>query len=84
MKTLKLPVGTPLPVLGQDTCNMGDAPSKRRSEIEALQRGIDLGLTLIDTAEMYGDGASEELVGSNNAGHTFPPVRSEALGGDRC
>lgn len=63
MKTLKLPDGNPVPVLGQGTWNMGDDPSKRRSEIEALQRGIDLGLTLIDTAEMYGDGASEELVG---------------------
>ncbi|MEV5117961.1 aldo/keto reductase [Stenotrophomonas indicatrix] len=63
MNTLKLPDGTPVPALGQGTWNMGDDPSKRRSEIEALQRGMDLGLTLIDTAEMYGDGASEELVG---------------------
>ncbi|AKC80664.1 aldo/keto reductase [Xanthomonas arboricola] len=63
MKTLNFLDGTPVPVLGQGTWNMGDDPSKRSTEIEALQRGIDLGLRLIDTAEMYGDGASEDLVG---------------------
>lgn len=42
---------------------MGESPGRRREEIAALRAGIDLGLTLIDTAEMYGDGASERLVG---------------------
>jgi diketogulonate reductase-like aldo/keto reductase len=42
---------------------MGEDPARRREELATLQRGIDLGLTLIDTAEMYGDGASEQLVG---------------------
>jgi diketogulonate reductase-like aldo/keto reductase len=51
-----------LPLLGQGTWQLGDQPARRKQEIAALQLGIDLGLTLIDTAEMYGNGASEELV----------------------
>jgi len=42
---------------------MGESPARRQSEIEALRLGLDLGMTLIDTAEMYGDGAAEELIG---------------------
>jgi diketogulonate reductase-like aldo/keto reductase len=57
-----------VPVLGQGTWQLGDHPGRRSREIEALQLGIDLGLTLIDTAEMYGDGASEELVAEAIAG----------------
>lgn len=49
--------------LGQGTWYMGDKPAKRTEEIKALRRGIELGLTVIDTAEMYGDGRSESLVG---------------------
>jgi len=55
--------GEQVPVLGQGTWQMGDNAARRTQEIAALQAGIDLGLTLIDTAEMYGNGASEELVG---------------------
>jgi diketogulonate reductase-like aldo/keto reductase len=58
----------PVPVLGQGTWQMGDRRDKRQQEIAALQLGIDLGLTLIDTAELYGDGASEELVADAIAG----------------
>jgi diketogulonate reductase-like aldo/keto reductase len=47
---------------------MGDDPHRRAEEIAALRLGIELGLTLIDTAEMYGDGAAEELVGEASAG----------------
>jgi diketogulonate reductase-like aldo/keto reductase len=54
--------GDPVPVLGQGTWQLGDRPERRDSELAALRLGIDLGLTLIDTAEMYGDGASERLV----------------------
>ena len=54
--------GAKVPVLGQGTWQLGDRPDRRSQEIAALQLGIDLGLTLIDTAEMYGNGASEELV----------------------
>jgi diketogulonate reductase-like aldo/keto reductase len=60
--------GASVPVLGQGTWQLGDHPARRAREIEALQLGIDLGLTLIDTAEMYGDGAAEELVAEAIAG----------------
>jgi diketogulonate reductase-like aldo/keto reductase len=52
-----------VPQLGQGTWNMGDSAGKRREEIAALRRGIELGMQVIDTAEMYGDGRSESLVG---------------------
>ena len=68
MKRVVLPCGESVPALGQGTWNIGDEPAKRKDEIDALQRGIDLGLTLIDTAEMYGDGRSESLVGEAIAG----------------
>jgi diketogulonate reductase-like aldo/keto reductase len=54
--------GEQVPVLGQGTWQMGDGRASHAQEIAALRTGIDLGLTLIDTAEMYGNGASEELV----------------------
>jgi len=60
--------GDPVPVLGQGTWRLGDEAKLGRQEIAALQLGIDLGLTLIDTAELYGDGASEELVAEAIAG----------------
>jgi len=63
-----LPCGEKVPGLGQGTWNMGDDPALRAEEIAALRRGLDLGLTLVDTAEMYGDGRSEELVGEAIAG----------------
>ncbi|SMH30849.1 aldo/keto reductase [Azospirillum agricola] len=68
MKRITLPDGASVPVLGQGTWMMGEHPGRRRSEIAALQAGIEHGMTLIDTAEMYGDGASEELVGEAVAG----------------
>jgi diketogulonate reductase-like aldo/keto reductase len=63
VRSIKLPSGVSIPVLGQGTWLMGDDSSRRSNEIRALRLGLDLGMTLIDTAEMYGDGASEELVG---------------------
>ena len=54
--------------LGQGTWNMGESPSNRAAEIAALRRGLELGLTVIDTAEMYGNGRSELLVGEAIAG----------------
>jgi diketogulonate reductase-like aldo/keto reductase len=68
MRTTKLPSGEAVPVLGQGTWYMGDEPRRRSEEIAALRLGIDLGMTLIDTAEMYGNGASEKLVGEAIAG----------------
>ena len=60
--------GTTIPVLGQGTWEIGDDPAWRDEEQAALARGIDLGLTVIDTAELYGDGRSERLVGEVIAG----------------
>jgi diketogulonate reductase-like aldo/keto reductase len=54
--------GEAVPALGQGTWQMGETPSRRAAEIQALRAGLDLGMTLIDTAEMYGEGAAEELV----------------------
>jgi diketogulonate reductase-like aldo/keto reductase len=68
VRTTQLPSGEAVPVLGQGTWHLGEHPERRRDEIAALRQGIDLGMTLIDTAEMYGDGASEELVGRAIAG----------------
>jgi diketogulonate reductase-like aldo/keto reductase len=63
VRSTLLPSGRPIPVLGQGTWRMGEDPSRRQSEIAALRLGLDLGMTLIDTAEMYGEGGAEELVG---------------------
>ncbi len=68
MKTVRLPSGEDVPALGLGTWMIGDDPNRRADEIAALRRGMDLGLTLIDTAEMYGEGASERLVGEAIAG----------------
>ena len=68
MKTVEFPSGERVPALGQGTWNMGDNRAKRAQEISTLRRGIDLGLTLLDTAEMYGDGRSEQLIAEAIAG----------------
>lgn len=62
-KTVTLSDGTVVPALGQGTWYMGEKPEIRAREIKSLQLGIELGMKLIDTAEMYGDGLSEVLVG---------------------
>ncbi|MDP1026890.1 aldo/keto reductase [Sphingomonas sp. KR1UV-12] len=68
MKTVRMPDGTDVPALGQGTWMMAEDPQRRSDEIAALRAGIDLGMTLIDTAEMYADGESERLVGEALAG----------------
>jgi len=68
--TVTLPNGENVPALGQGTWQMAEKSKRRVQEIEALRLGVDLGMTLIDTAEMYGEGAAEELV-------------AEALSGER-
>lgn len=68
MRQVRLPGGETAPALGQGTWIMGDVAHRRSEEIAALRHGLDLGLSLIDTAEMYGDGASETLVGEALAG----------------
>ena len=71
-RTVELADGTELPALGQGTWYLGDSPDRRAEEIATLRRGIELGLTLIDTAEMYGNGRSEQLVGE-----AIAPVREQ-------
>ena len=64
MRYLRLSDGAELPVLGQGTWRMGERRSDRAAEVAALRHGLDLGMSLIDTPEMYGDGGSEEVVGA--------------------
>ena len=68
MKTITLPSGESVAALGQGTWNIGDRSASRADEIAALRRGLDLGMTLIDTAEMYGEGRAEELIAEALAG----------------
>ena len=63
MKSVLLPCGEAVPAMGMGTWCMGEAPGQRAQELATLRRGLDLGCTLIDTAEMYGEGQAEELVG---------------------
>lgn len=60
--TVTLPDGAVVSALGQGTWRMGERADRRRAEIQALQLGIELGMTVIDTAEMYGDGRTETLL----------------------
>ena len=62
MKTVTLPSDKRVPALGMGTWHLGDNQATRAEEIATLRLGLDLGLTLIDTAEMYGEGRAEELV----------------------
>ena len=66
--TAKFPAGVSVPVLGQGTWNMGDDRRRWAEEARALRLGIDLGITLIDTAEMYASGGAEEVVRQAIAG----------------
>jgi aldehyde reductase len=68
MKTVALPSGETVPALGMGTWYVGDEPAAREEEIATLRLGLDKGATLIDTAEMYGGGRAEELVGEAIAG----------------
>lgn len=68
MRTVPLPAGEAVPALGQGTWRLGEKSSERQSEIAAVRAGVDLGLTLIDTAEMYGDGDTESFLGEALAG----------------
>ena len=62
IRTIALPDGETIPALGIGTWNLGDKRQDRADEIAALQMAVDLGMTVVDTAEMYGNGAAEELV----------------------
>ena len=62
MKTIPLPSGRSIPILGLGTWMMGDRASNRQNEVAALKHGLDLGITLIDTAEMYAEGEAERVI----------------------
>jgi len=68
MRYRPLPDGEPIPVLGLGTWGMGEARSSGDDMVAALRLGLDLGMTLIDTAEMYGEGGAEQLAGKAIAG----------------
>lgn len=68
MKTVKLPSGERIPAFGIGTWRMGEQRSAREREVSALRFGLELGVRLIDTAEMYGEGTAETLVAEAIAG----------------
>lgn len=68
LKTVTLPSGITVPALGQGTWKMGEDRSRHADEVAALRLGIDLGMTLIDTAEMYAGGGAETVVADAVAG----------------
>jgi diketogulonate reductase-like aldo/keto reductase len=63
MRSVTLKTGEKVPVLGLGTWRMGERKSERAAEVKAVKLGLELGIRLIDTAEMYGDGIAEEIVG---------------------
>ena len=68
LPTVTLPSGEKVPQLGQGTWHMGESSRLRNEEVAALKLGLDIGMTLIDTAEMYGTGGAEEVVAEAVAG----------------
>jgi diketogulonate reductase-like aldo/keto reductase len=68
MRTVAFPAGERVPAFGVGTWHMGENPKSRAEEIATLRLAIELGATLIDTAEMYGEGKAEALVGEAIAG----------------
>ena len=68
-RTVKFPDGTIVPALGQGSWNLAQGRHPEAAEEEAMRTGLSLGMTLIDTAEIYGDGRSEEFIGRVIAGH---------------
>jgi diketogulonate reductase-like aldo/keto reductase len=68
VRTTPLPSDRPMPVLGQGTWRMGEERAHHKAEVDALRLGLDLGMNLIDTAEMYGEGGAEEVVAEAIAG----------------
>jgi diketogulonate reductase-like aldo/keto reductase len=68
MRTVRLPDGAEVSAIGQGTWHMAERKRAAREEEAALRLGVDLGMTLIDTAEMYADGGAEEVVGAAIAG----------------
>ena len=72
--SVHLPNGMTMPAIGLGTWRMGEAATMRRQEVAALRHGLTHGISLIDTAEMYGDGAAEEIVGEAIKGLSTAPM----------
>src|SRR5438046_2971395 len=66
MRQVELPGGERIPVLGQGTYRMGEDRADRRREVAALRAGMELGMTVIDTAEMYADGGAERVIAGSS------------------
>ena len=77
MRSCKLSSGAAMPVLGLGTWRMGESPRRRAEELDALKYGLDLGYPMIDTAEMYGEGSAEEIVGEAIAGRAAAALHRE-------
>jgi len=72
MKTVELPTGERIPAFGLGTWRMGESARARRAEVEAVRVALEIGYRLIDTAEMYGEGGAEEVVGEALAAGPVP------------
>ena len=77
MRSCKLPSGAAMPVLGLGTWRMGESGRRRADELDALKYGLELGYPMIDTAEMYGEGVAEEIVGEAIKGFERPFIVSK-------
>ena len=73
MRSCKIPSGAAMPVFGIGTWRMGESARRRGQELDALKYGLELGYPMIDTAEMYGEGGAEEIVGEAIAGRGTRP-----------
>ena len=73
MRSCKLPSGAAMPILGLGTWRMGESARRRNDELDAIAHGLDLGYPMIDTAEMYGDGEAERIVGQAITGRSQRP-----------
>lgn len=73
-RQVAFPDGTSVPAIGQGTWFMGENPDRAKQEIDALRLGIELGMAVVDTAEMYGSGGAELLVGK-----ALEPIRDQAF-----
>jgi diketogulonate reductase-like aldo/keto reductase len=77
MRSCKLPSGAAMPVFGLGTWRMGESGRRRADELDALKYGLELGYPMIDTAEMYGEGVAEEIVGEAIKGRPKPYIVSK-------
>lgn len=73
MRSYSLPSGAQIPVFGIGTWRMGESSRRQAQELDAVRHALDLGYPLIDTAEMYGEGVAEDIVGEALAGRQQRP-----------